>query len=308
MAKKKDDPITSGYTRGVIMPGFSPNIEQKPKPDTPIDEPKKDTQSLALKDIVNKPGTKNLVEGNTGKVTGFEYSPGKFILPKGNAPTQEQQMQVEAQKKLAQAKFESQNAPDFSGVGQLSPEQLALINAPVDVNRNPNLRQILNTAGEQAALGAVGGATAGLVAGTVVPGIGNVAGAGLGAVVGGIGGAVRGTFSAYKYKDTDNVKTAESNYTNAKDSINGAIRLANRGGAEDLAETEFNNAKTGLLRTQRVYKSLEKNREWATNIKDKQAELDYYIENVLPRKEAEMRLALQKPNPLYANPELMTTG
>jgi hypothetical protein len=272
------------------------------KPEQP-----KPAQSLELKDIVNKPGTKNLVDKSTGKVTGFEYAPGKFVLPKGNAPTQEQQMQVEAQKKTAQAQFETPQI-DLSNVGQLTPEQQALINAPVDVNRKPNLRQILNSAGESAAKGAAGVAVGGAAVGSVVPGIGTLAGAGIGALAGAITGAVTGTFQAYKYKDVDNAKGAEANYFNSKESINGAITLARRGGAQDLAETEFNNAKTGLYRTQKLYKSLEKNREWATDIKDKQVELDYYINNVLPRKEAELRLALLKPNPDYIGDEVNQVG
>lgn len=257
------------------------------------------SQSLALKDIVNKPTTTNLVDKSTGKIQGFEYAPGEFILPKGNAPTQEQQMQVEASKKVAQTQFDNQNVitPDLSNVGVLTPEQQAMINAPIDVNRKPNIRQILSTAGEQATYGALAGAgTGGLVA--------NIPGAIIGGIGGAIVGAARGTFQAYKYKDVDNASGAEKNYTNSKESINGAITLAKRGGAQDLAETEFNNAKAGLYRTQRLYKALEKNREWATDIKDKQVELDNYINNVLPRKEAEMRLALLKPNPDYID----TTG
>lgn len=278
-------------------------FEQKPYNEPDTRQSRADvtpsTQSLALKDIVNKSGTTNLVDKSTGKVTGFEYAPGEFILPKGNAPTQKQEMQVEAQKKIAQSQFENQNVitPDLSNVGQLTSEQQTMINAPVDINRNPNARQILSSAGESAAYGALAGAgTGGLIA--------NVPGAIIGGAVGAVGGAVRGTFQAYKYKDVDNAKGAESNYTNAKESINGAIILAKRGGAQDLAETEFNNAKAGLYRTQRLYKSLEKNREWATGIKDKQTELDNYINNVLPRKEAEMKLALLKPNPDYVD----TTG
>lgn len=275
------------------------------KPEQP-----KPAQSLELKDIVNKPGTKNLVDKSTGKVTGFEYAPGQFVLPKGNAPTQEQQMQFEAQRKAAQTKFDTPNI-DLSNVGKLTPEQQAMINAPIDVNRNPNFRQILNTAGEQAAIGAAGlggtGAIVGALGGPAAP-LTVPAAAGIGALLGAVGGAVRGTFQAYKYKDVDNVGGAEKNYSNAKNSINGAISLANKGGAQDLAETEFNNAKAGLYRTQRLYKSLEKNREWATNIKDKQTELDYYINNVLPRKEAEMRIALQKPNPNYINNEVNQFG
>ena len=262
------------------------------------------TQSLALKDVVNKPTTTNLVAKNTGKISGFEYAPDKFILPKGNAMTQEQQMQYEASKKPT---IPTISQEQLSQVGQLTPEQQANINSPIDVNRNPNFKQILNTAGEQAAIGAATGAIGGGTVGSVVPGAGTLAGAGIGAVGGGVVGLVRGIFTAYKYKDVDNVKGAEGNFDRGKESINGAITLARRGGASDLAEKEFNNAKAGILRTQRVYKSLEKNRAWATDIKDKQAELNYYIDNVLPRKEEEMRLALLKPDPAFLsmNTEVM---
>lgn len=269
-------------------------FEEKPytKPDTrqsiaPIPE-----QSLALKDIVNKPGTKNLVDQRTGKITGFEYAPGEFILPKGNAPTQKQEMQVEAQKKTAQAQFNVSNPELVSNVGVLTPEQQAMINAPVDVNRTPNAKQVLSTALEQGAYGALAGAGAGGLTASIP-------GAIIGGASGAILGAVRGGFQAYKYKDVDNAKGAEANFNNAQESINGAISLVNKGGDLYLAEKEFNNAKVGILRTQAVYKSLEKNREWATGIKDKQVELDYYINYVLPRKEEQLRLALMQPNPNF---------
>jgi hypothetical protein len=94
-----------------------------------VPPPSQSTQSLALKDVVNKSTTTNLVNKSTGKVTGFEYAPGKFILPKGNAITPEQQMQIDYERnQQAEAYAQSQQPKitpqEVAQVGQINPNTL----------------------------------------------------------------------------------------------------------------------------------------------------------------------------------------
>ena len=215
--------------------------------------------------------------------------------------------QMEAEQTVANATPEQ-----IAQVGQLNTEQNIFAN-PQDNEMpkgNPDMEDILRTAGERAATGATKGAlgvgAAGFAAGSVIPVLGNMAGASIGIAAGGLGGgimgAVTGTLQEYNEQSANDISAVDSNSKTASAIMDDAIVKANRAGGDPIQLTRnFNQAKAAYLRAQKQmqYISIHDKRgdEKATV---KKIEMEHFIEYDLPAMENAMKAAILKPNPAYA--------
>lgn len=272
-----------------------------------------------------------VVRDKSGKITGVAFPDGRFFrnispkqvnslvdawnrrsgLPSGarfsDEPIFSEEEQIRANFEAEQRKKEildTLDVPDvtpeeLAQIGRLSPEQLAELKNLPAIKRAPRFKEILSTVGERATIGAVGGVTGGAAVGAIGgAGVGAVPGAVVGGVLGGIGGSVSGVFASFKRVDVENVNDIKQQYDNAVYNIDQSISKVNDGSISDTEGTrQFNEAYLEILKAQQNYKQLEKRREWATDIKDKQVELQNYIDKILPNRISQMAVVQQKPTP-----------
>jgi uncharacterized membrane protein len=216
------------------------------------------------------------------------------------------------QKEFEKYKAEQTPTPEtvtqeqLNNLTTLTPEQLMRSQTDLEMEKNPDLKQVLAMAGERAATGAVGGAVTGAAGGSLAGGVGAIPGAiGLGVGAGVVGG-VSGIFAAYKDVASDNVKGIDDNVANAKSAFSGALRLANQGGDYEQIQTMVSEAIVQLNRAERQYKEQSKNLyEYKTDAKLKLQALEIYRKNIMPGMIDRIQIGLQKPNPSYLDNGLM---
>lgn len=293
-------PKQGGIVQGTPQPTATPKDTVTPQPAKDPNKVFRDQGSGAITGVtINGKTYLGLGPADVEQMT-------KADLQKREGGVNTQAFEKNATAEAAAQEQQAQTQAAMSQIGQLSPEQQALINQDLPTQNVSMAPQITESTIQGAAFGATGGAALG----SAVPGLGTAIGAVGGLIGGAISGAVKGTFAAYEKKAVMNTAAIDNNVERAKYNIRQATMMLNKGGDSGLAVETYNNALAQLAQSERLYQLevLKNEHQWVTKVREKQIALMDYRTNTLPIMQERFILSLQKPDPAYVDQGLDSSG